>query len=118
LAVHVRATKRYGPFAQLTQALQQKSLQRQEDFVGALLLQMCAAQTRLRQEPESLLRFLHEMQRLELKLSPAAAESLPKGGHTVDATVGSTPAKGLCEGCGCSAGNKQSLHSVAASWTG
>ncbi|XP_034111819.1 leucine-rich PPR motif-containing protein, mitochondrial [Drosophila albomicans] len=76
LAVHARATKRYAAFAQLTQALQQRSLQRQEDFVGALLLQMCGPQTRLRQEPDSLLRFLHEMQRLQLKMSPAAAESL------------------------------------------
>ncbi|KAH8387290.1 hypothetical protein KR093_006058 [Drosophila rubida] len=76
LAVHVRATKRYSIFAQLTQALQQRTLQRQEDFVGALLLQMCGPQTRLRQEPAALLRFLHELQRLQLKLSPAAAEAL------------------------------------------
>lgn len=76
LAVHVRATKRFEQFAQLTQALQQRSLQRKDDFIGALMLQMCGAQTRLRQDPASLLRFLHEMQRLQLQLSPAAAESL------------------------------------------
>ncbi|EDV92378.1 leucine-rich PPR motif-containing protein, mitochondrial [Drosophila grimshawi] len=76
LAVNVRANKRYEIFAKLTQALQQRSLQRQEDFVGALLLQMCAPQTRLRMEPAALLRFLHELQRLQLQLSPAAAETL------------------------------------------
>lgn len=76
LAVQMRATKRYALFAQLVQALQQHSLQRRDDFVGALLLQMCAPQTRLRQEPSALLRFIHEMQRLQLQLSPAAAESI------------------------------------------
>ncbi|KAH8357970.1 hypothetical protein KR200_010247 [Drosophila serrata] len=76
LAVNARATKRYEPFAQLVQALQQKALQRDEDFVGALLLQMCGPQMRLRIEPAALLRFVHELQRLELQLSPAAAEAL------------------------------------------
>ncbi|KAH8283249.1 hypothetical protein KR044_001951 [Drosophila immigrans] len=76
LAVHVRATKRHAAFAQLTQALQQRSLSPREDFVGSLLLQMCGPQTRLRHEPDNLLRFLHELQRLQLKMSSAAAESL------------------------------------------
>lgn len=76
LAVQMRATKRYALFAQLVQTLQLRSLQRRDDFVGALLLQMCAPQTRLRQEPLALLRFIHEMQRLQLQLSPAAAESI------------------------------------------
>ncbi|KAH8289115.1 hypothetical protein KR054_000550 [Drosophila jambulina] len=76
LAVNARATKRYEQFAQAVHSLQQKALQREEDFVGALLLQMCAPQTRLRQDTASLLRFVHELQRLELQLSPAAAEGL------------------------------------------
>ncbi|KAL7745245.1 hypothetical protein ACLKA6_008290 [Drosophila palustris] len=95
LAVHLRATKRYGPFAQLVQALQQRSLQRREDFVGALLLQMCAAQSRLSQEPESLLRFLHELQRLELKVSPAAAESLLNTASNSDVETRQSIAKTL-----------------------
>ncbi|TDG39432.1 hypothetical protein AWZ03_014147 [Drosophila navojoa] len=84
LAVHMRATKRYQAFAQLIQSLQQRSLQRQDDFVGALLLQMCGPQMRLRQEPATLLRFLHEMQRLQLHISPAAAESLLSLGSNSD----------------------------------
>lgn len=76
LAVNARATKRFEQFAQLVQALQQKALQREEDFVGALLLQMCGPQTRLRQEPAALVRFVHELHRLELQISPAAAEAL------------------------------------------
>ncbi|KAH8315031.1 hypothetical protein KR059_002356 [Drosophila kikkawai] len=76
LAVNARATKRYESFAQLIQALQLKALQREEDFVGALLLQMCGPQTRLRQDPAALLSFVHELQRLELQISPTAAEAL------------------------------------------
>ncbi|XP_052856797.1 leucine-rich PPR motif-containing protein, mitochondrial [Drosophila gunungcola] len=76
LAVNVRATKRFPLFAQVVQALQQKALQRTEDFVGSLLLQMTGPQTRLRQDVVSLRRFLHELARLELQLSPAAAEAL------------------------------------------
>ncbi|KAH8419891.1 hypothetical protein KR009_003499 [Drosophila setifemur] len=76
LAVNARATKRFQQFSQVVQALQQRALQREEDFVGALLLQMCAPQTRLRQDSASLVRFVHELRRLELQLSPAAAEAL------------------------------------------
>ncbi|XP_017054909.1 leucine-rich PPR motif-containing protein, mitochondrial [Drosophila ficusphila] len=76
LAVNARATKRYELFAQVVQALQQKTLQRGEDFVGSLLLQMTGPQTRLRQDPASLRRFLHELSRLELQMSFAAAETL------------------------------------------
>ncbi|SPP86284.1 leucine-rich PPR motif-containing protein, mitochondrial [Drosophila guanche] len=76
MSVHARATKRFELFAQLVQALQQRSLQKEEDFVGALLLQMCGPQTRLRQDAASLLKFVHELRRLELQLSPAAAEAL------------------------------------------
>ncbi|XP_064538377.1 leucine-rich PPR motif-containing protein, mitochondrial [Drosophila montana] len=95
LAVHMRATKRYELFAQLTQALQQRSLQRQEDFVGSLLLQMCAPQTRLRQEPAALLRFVHELHRLQLQLSPAAAESLLSLSSNGDADTRQTLAQTL-----------------------
>ncbi|KAH8273334.1 hypothetical protein KR018_000276 [Drosophila ironensis] len=76
LAVNVRATKRYEQFAKLVQALQQRALQRDEDFVGGLLLQMCGPQSRLRKDLNALLRFVHELRRLELQLSPTAAESL------------------------------------------
>ncbi|XP_068141076.1 leucine-rich PPR motif-containing protein, mitochondrial [Drosophila tropicalis] len=76
LAVHARATKRFQVFAKLVQALQQHSTERSGDFVGQLLLQMCSPQSRLRQDIDSLQRFLHEMQRLELQISPSAAESL------------------------------------------
>ncbi|XP_016947932.1 leucine-rich PPR motif-containing protein, mitochondrial [Drosophila biarmipes] len=76
LAVNARATKRFDLFAQVVQALQQKALQRSEDFVGALLLQMTGPQTRLRQDPSALRRFLHELRRVELQLSPTAAEVL------------------------------------------
>ncbi|XP_016980135.1 leucine-rich PPR motif-containing protein, mitochondrial [Drosophila rhopaloa] len=76
LAVNARATKRFELFAQVVQALQQKALQRGEDFVGSLLLQMTGPQTRLRQDAASLSRFLHELSRLELQLSPAASEVL------------------------------------------
>ncbi|XP_016998674.2 leucine-rich PPR motif-containing protein, mitochondrial [Drosophila takahashii] len=76
LAVNARATKRYELFAKVIQALQQKALQRTEDFVGSLLLQMMGPQTRLRQDAASLSRFLHELRRLELQISPAAAEAL------------------------------------------
>ncbi|XP_022223179.2 leucine-rich PPR motif-containing protein, mitochondrial [Drosophila obscura] len=76
LSVHARATKRFELFAQLIQALLLRSLQKEEDFVGALLLQMCGPQMRLRQDAASLLKFVHELRRLELQLSPAAAEAL------------------------------------------
>ncbi|XP_001355441.2 leucine-rich PPR motif-containing protein, mitochondrial [Drosophila pseudoobscura] len=76
LSVHARATKRFELFAQLVQALQLRSLQKEEDFVGALLLQMCGPQMRLRQDATSLLKFVHELRRLELQMSPAAAEAL------------------------------------------
>ncbi|KAH8366670.1 hypothetical protein KR084_011336 [Drosophila pseudotakahashii] len=76
LAVNARATKRYELFAKVIQALQQKALQRTEDFVGSLLLHMMGPQTRLRQDAATLRRFLHELRRLELQISPAAAEAL------------------------------------------
>ncbi|EDW25883.1 GL14255 [Drosophila persimilis] len=76
LSVHARATKRFELFAQLVQALQLRSLQKEEDFVGALLLQMCGPQMRLRQDATSLLKFVHELRRLELQMSPAAAEAI------------------------------------------
>ena len=95
MGVHVRATKRFEQFAQLTQALQQHSLERQEDFVGALLLQMYSSHARMRQEPASLLRFLHEMQRLQLQLSPAAAESLLSLTSNSDADISQSLAKTL-----------------------
>ncbi|ALC48217.1 CG14786 [Drosophila busckii] len=95
LGVHARATKSYAQFAQLLQALQQRSLQRKEDFVGALLLQMCAPQTRLRQEPTALLRLLHELQRLQLHISPAAAESLLAVTSSWDASNAQAATKAL-----------------------
>ncbi|EDX16847.1 GD16422 [Drosophila simulans] len=76
LAVNARATKRFEVFAKVIQALQQKALKREEDFVGSLLLQMTGPQTRLRQDATSLRRFLHELRRLELQISPAASEAL------------------------------------------
>lgn len=76
LAVNARATKRFEVFAKVIQALQQKALKRGEDFVGSLLLQMTGPQTRLRQDATSLRRFLHELRRLELQISPAASEAL------------------------------------------
>ncbi|XP_039227627.1 leucine-rich PPR motif-containing protein, mitochondrial [Drosophila yakuba] len=76
LAVNARATKRFEVFAKVIQALQQKALQRADDFVGSLLLQMSGPQTRLRQDPAALRRFLHELRRLELQISPAASEAL------------------------------------------
>ncbi|EDV45477.1 leucine-rich PPR motif-containing protein, mitochondrial [Drosophila erecta] len=76
LAVNARATKRFEVFGKVIQALQKKALQRTEDFVGSLLLQMTGPQTRLRQDPASLRRFLHELRRLELQISPAASEAL------------------------------------------
>ncbi|KAH8397752.1 hypothetical protein KR222_000462, partial [Zaprionus bogoriensis] len=95
LAVQMRATKRFELFAQLVQALQQHALQRREDFVGALLLQMCAPQTRLRQEPTALLRFLHEMNRLSLQLSAAAAESILNAASNGDADTRQAIGKAL-----------------------
>ncbi|XP_017088483.2 leucine-rich PPR motif-containing protein, mitochondrial [Drosophila bipectinata] len=76
LAVNARATKRFEQFAQVVQALQQRSLQPQDDFVGSLLLQMCGPQSRLSQDVPSLARFVHELRRLKLQLSPSAAESI------------------------------------------
>lgn len=95
VAVQTRATKKYALFAQLVQALQQRSLQRRDDFVGALLLQMCAPQTRLRQEPAALLRFIHEMQRLELQVSAAAAESILSVASSSDVETREAIAKAL-----------------------
>ncbi|XP_017086788.1 leucine-rich PPR motif-containing protein, mitochondrial [Drosophila eugracilis] len=76
LAVNARATKRFELFAQVIQALHQKAFQQGQDYVGCLLLQMTGPHTRLRQDPSSLLRFLHELRRLEMQVSPAASEAL------------------------------------------
>ncbi|XP_017492938.1 PREDICTED: leucine-rich PPR motif-containing protein, mitochondrial [Rhagoletis zephyria] len=75
-AVNVRATKRYQQFVKLLAALSKKSENRKVDWVGQLLLGMVHGQMRLRSDLRAVYRFVDEMVKFALVISPAAANAL------------------------------------------
>ncbi|XP_011177083.2 leucine-rich PPR motif-containing protein, mitochondrial [Zeugodacus cucurbitae] len=74
--VNVRATKRYQQFAKLLSALAKKNENRKADWIGQLLLSMVQGQLRLRSDLRALQRFVDEISKFGLAISPAAANTI------------------------------------------
>ncbi|XP_053952059.1 leucine-rich PPR motif-containing protein, mitochondrial [Anastrepha ludens] len=74
-AVNVRATKRYQQYVKLLAALSKKNENRKVDWIGQLLLSMVQGQMRLRSDLRSVKRFVDEMVKFGLVISPAAANA-------------------------------------------
>ncbi|XP_039961669.1 leucine-rich PPR motif-containing protein, mitochondrial [Bactrocera tryoni] len=74
--VNVRATKRYQQFAKLLAVLSKKSENRKVDWIGQLLLSMVQGQLRLRSDLKALQRFVDEIAKFGLAISPAAANTI------------------------------------------
>lgn len=74
--VNVRATKRYQQFAKLLAALAKKNENCKSDWIGQLLLSMVQGQLRLRSDLRALQRFVDEIAKFGLAISPAAANTI------------------------------------------
>lgn len=74
--VNVRATKRYQQFAKLLAVLSKKNENRKVDWIGQLLLTMVQGQLRLRSDLKALKRFVDEIAKFGLAISPAAANTI------------------------------------------
>uniref|UniRef100_A0A1A9WFX4 Pentatricopeptide repeat-containing protein-mitochondrial domain-containing protein n=1 Tax=Glossina brevipalpis TaxID=37001 RepID=A0A1A9WFX4_9MUSC len=76
VAVHVRATKKFHQYAKLLAVLIAKSGENKQDFIGQLLTELLYSQARFGSDLYSCHKLLHEIQKVGLYISPAAADTV------------------------------------------
>uniref|UniRef100_A0A1A9VUQ3 Pentatricopeptide repeat-containing protein-mitochondrial domain-containing protein n=1 Tax=Glossina austeni TaxID=7395 RepID=A0A1A9VUQ3_GLOAU len=76
VAVHARATKKFYQFGKLLASLCAKKGESDQDFIGQLLIDLLYSQARFSSDLYSCHKLLHEIQKVGLCISPAAADAI------------------------------------------